>query len=42
MTWNPVLNLKPKAAKFEERMPVKMIIERIIKQKKKIGHENEV
>ena len=31
MTWNPVLNLKPKAEKFEERVTVKIIIERIIK-----------
>ena len=30
-TWNPVLNLKPKAEKFEERVTVKIIIERIIK-----------
>ena len=29
--WNPVFQLKPKAEKFEERMAVKMIIERIIK-----------
>ena len=29
--WNPVLNLKPKAEKFEEIMTVKMIIECIIK-----------
>ena len=28
---NPVLNLKPKAEKFEERVTVKIIIERIIK-----------
>ena len=27
---NPVLNLKPKAEKFEERVTVKIIIERII------------
>ena len=31
MTWNPVLNLKPKAEKFEEIVTVKIIIERIIK-----------
>ena len=31
MTWNPVLNLKPRAEKFEERVTVKIIIERIIK-----------
>ena len=31
MTWSPVLNLKPNAEKFEERMTVKMIFERIIK-----------
>ena len=31
MTWSPVLNLKPKAEKFEEKMTVKTIIERIIK-----------
>ena len=29
--WNPVLNLKPKEEKFEERVAVKIIIERIIK-----------
>ena len=28
---NPVLNLKPKTEKFEERVTVKIIIERIIK-----------
>ena len=28
---NPVLNLKPKAEKFEKRVTVKIIIERIIK-----------
>ena len=31
MTLSPVLNLKQKAEKFEERMIVKMIIERIVK-----------
>ena len=31
MTWSPVLNLKPSAEKFEERMAVKMIVEPIIK-----------
>ena len=31
MTWNPVLNLKPNAEKFEERVTFKIIIERIIK-----------
>ena len=31
MTWNPVLNLKPKTEKFEERVTVKIIIERIVK-----------
>ena len=31
MTWNPVLNLKPKAEKFEERVTVKIIIEHITK-----------
>ena len=29
--WNPVLNLKPKAEKFEEITTVKLIIESIIK-----------
>ena len=29
--WNPVLNLKPKEKKFEERVTVKIIIEGIIK-----------
>ena len=31
MAWNPVLNLKAKVEKFEERVTVKIIIERIIK-----------
>ena len=31
MTWNPVLNFKPKAEKFEERVTVTIIIKRIIK-----------
>ena len=31
MTWSPALNLKSKAQKLEDRMIVKMIIERIIK-----------
>ena len=31
MTWNPVLNLKPKTEKFEESVTVKTIIERIMK-----------
>ena len=31
MKWHAILNLKPKAEKFEERMTVKIIIERIIK-----------
>ena len=31
VTWNPVLNLKLKAEKFEKRVTVKIIIERIIK-----------
>ena len=29
--WSPVLNLKPKAEVFEERIPVKMIVGHIIK-----------
>ena len=29
--WNTVLNLKPSVEKFEEKMTVKMITERIIK-----------
>ena len=31
VAWSPVLNLKPKVEKFEERMTVKIIIKRIIK-----------
>ena len=31
VAWNPVLNLKPKTEKFEERVAVKIIIKRIIK-----------
>ena len=31
MAWNPVLNLKAQVEKFEERVTVKIIIERIIK-----------
>ena len=31
MTWTPVLNLKPSAERFERRIKVKMIIERIMK-----------
>ena len=31
MTWNPVLNLKPKAEKFEERVTGKIIFQYIIK-----------
>ena len=31
MTWRPVLNLKPSAERFEQRINVKMIILRIIK-----------
>ena len=30
VAWSPVLNLKPKVEKFEERMTVKIIIKRII------------
>ena len=40
MTWNPVLNLTPKPDKFEERMTVKMIIERINKQYRNIEEHN--
>ena len=29
--WSPVLNLKPSAEKFEERMAIKIIVEPIIK-----------
>ena len=31
MTWSPDLTLKPRADRFEQKMTVKMIIERIIK-----------
>ena len=31
MAWSPVLILKPSEEKFEKRMTIKMIIERIIK-----------
>ena len=40
MTWNPVLNLTPKPDKIEERMTVKMIIERIKKQYRNIEEHN--
>ena len=44
MTWKPVLNLKPSVEKFERRMKVKMIIERIMKAllKSKIIYSSEL
>ena len=31
VTWNPPMNLKPEAEKFEERMAVKMIVKVLLK-----------